>query len=365
MVSRRRQVAIITAGSLNAGFLSGIAALSKALQTLSWRRWEPQFHAFLGGERDISPLASWYSHLREVRLTITSQGDFDRKGILAQADASFEATPQAEVVMWLDADTFPVADFEQVLDRVADANLVAGAIAHFALPVNGKRDSAAFWKLVSTDVVSKPLRLCFEHSLVPKDAPDAERLCPFSPNCGVVFFPRDGFRKILNLYHSIQAKVAERLADLSYFAGQTALALAIAEAGVGVWNMPLRYNYPNDPLAEKLHPGELQEVSIFHYLRTELYNRRSIFADAKSYRKFLAAPLTGVHEQFQSHVRRILGDDYPFGSPGLIAAALSVEPRIAAERDGLQKSIVSSRISAAWRKTQRMHTKMIQSLRRG
>jgi hypothetical protein len=53
---------------------------------------------------------------------------------------------------------------------------------------------------------------------------------------------------------------------------------------------------------------------VFHYLRTETFDRARIFANAAEYDGFLHAPLEGVNRIFQQYVRKLLGPDYPFAA---------------------------------------------------
>jgi hypothetical protein len=96
------------------------------------------------------------------------------------------------------------------------------------------------------------------------------------------------------------------------FSGQVALTLAIADAGVSTWALPMRYNFPNDPVAERLYPDELAHVVVYHYLRTAEFDRHEIFVDSTRYARFLDAPLSGVNRTFRHAVREIAGPSYPF-----------------------------------------------------
>ena len=76
--------------------------------------------------------------------------------------------------------------------------------------------------------------------------------------------------------------------------------------------LPLRYNFPTDPAAVNLHPAELDEIIVHHYLRTERYDRHRIFRSEADYQAFLVQPLEGVDLRFQADVRRTVGPAYPF-----------------------------------------------------
>jgi hypothetical protein len=100
--------------------------------------------------------------------------------------------------------------------------------------------------------------------------------------------------------------------SFSDFSGQVALTLAIAATRSKAWALPMRYNFPNDPIAEQMYPEELNAVTVFHYLRTSVFDRQQIFVSAEQYEKFLGRSLEGVNRRFQEAVRAIVGERYPF-----------------------------------------------------
>ena len=74
----------------------------------------------------------------------------------------------------------------------------------------------------------------------------------------------------------------------------------------------MRFNFPNDPIADELYPYELENVILIHYLRTNLFNRHRIFADLIDFRQFIRAPLIGSNKIFQSYVLHLTDGTYPF-----------------------------------------------------
>jgi hypothetical protein len=86
----------------------------------------------------------------------------------------------------------------------------------------------------------------------------------------------------------------------------------VVQEGLAEWELPLRYNFPNDPIAVELHPREAENVVIYHYLRKTEFDRHLIFTSRAEYERFLALPLEGVNLQFRDAVRRVIGDTYPF-----------------------------------------------------
>ena len=189
---------------------------------------------------------------------------------------------------------------------------VAGVIAHYPTVLNFAFDSQReTWTRLAEGLTHAELNFEFAHTLMASDAPDQHRLTPFYLNFGVVFFPRTAFQPVADRYLAIRPRLMGRMRD-SDFSGQVALTLAIADAGVSAWPLPMRYNFPNDPIAAQMYPDELASVVVYHYLRTAAFNRHDIFVDATRYAQFLDAPLSGVDRCFRDAVKAIAGPTYPF-----------------------------------------------------
>jgi hypothetical protein len=107
----------------------------------------------------------------------------------------------------------------------------------------------------------------------------------------------------------------ERMRDAD-FSGQVALTLAVADAQVRTWALPMRYNFPNDPVAEAMYPGELEQVAIVHYLRTTDLDRHRLFTTPEEYAAFLELQLSGANRVFREAVTETFGTRYPFARRG-------------------------------------------------
>lgn len=249
-------------------------------------------------------------------MTRVSPKHFARDDNWAQCDASLLSAPRdADVLVSLDADTLPVSGFEEVLDHVMNTQSIAGVMAHFPFP--GSK-GAADWNDIASAVIGKPLFCLYTHSLVGPEEPDERRCAPFYVNGGVIFFARGCFGRFLDRYLTLRPRVIERMSALidpgiaSDFSFQAATTLAIMDSEIPVWSLPMRYNFPNDELADRLHPQESGHAAIYHYLRKDQFDRHEIFTTAEAYAQFLSLPLSGPNSRFQDAVRRVLGTEYPF-----------------------------------------------------
>lgn len=303
------KLAILIAGSPNAAFYSQVAASAAALRALPWSRWEPTLHLYVGGDIDSTVLDRWRPYLADVAVSLVAPARFAREGDWAQSDDAINYAPRdADLFLALDADVFPVRPLEEIVDVVARSNVVAGTLAHGAFP--GSSSPADDWHRVTEGLVTRALALDYEYSLVCYPQPRDNRI-PFYLNFGVVFFSPPAFERLVPSFLSLRAAVGSRMLD-DDFAAQVALALAIANTGVQTMPLPMRFNFPNDRLAETLYPEELESVRAIHYLRTDQFDRHRIFASADAFEHFLELRLEGANRALQDAVRRLFGDAYPF-----------------------------------------------------
>lgn len=309
-----KRVAILVAASPSTAFYSQIAALLMALRGIDWESWTPSVHVYMAGHDDADALARWRPYLRDANFCWSSDRRFDLEGDWAQSDDVFRCAPRdADVIVTMDADTFPVASLVPVLDDVLVRRAVAGVIAHYPFPRVPGSSVRESWGRVADGLVAAPLEFLFSHTLMSPATPAELRSTPFYLNGGVVFFAKTAFEQVATRCLDLRPQLMTRMPDPD-FTGQAALALAIASGGAPTMALPMRYNFPNDPTAEQLYPDELTHVAVFHYLRTNVFDRHQIFASAEAFRRFLTLRLTGSNEIFQRCVRNTLGSEYPFAA---------------------------------------------------
>jgi hypothetical protein len=258
---------------------------------------------------DPRVLDRWRPHLADVAVSVVAPSRFAREGDWTQSDDVFNYAPRdADLLVAMDADVLPVGPLEEIVEMVAHGDVVAGTLAHAAFP--GTSSPADDWHRIADGLVTGTLAFDYEYSLVRYPQPRDNRI-PFYCNFGVVFFSRPVFEQLVPSFLSLRGVVGLRMRD-DDFSAQVALALAIANTGVQAMPLPMRFNFPNDRLAETLYPEELESVRAIHYLRTDRFDRHRIFASADAFAQFLELRLEGANRLLQDAVRRLFGEAYPF-----------------------------------------------------
>jgi len=310
------KVCFLIPASPNPGFLSQIAAFDLALRRLAWQRWQPSILACFGEEIRLThrdAFAAWRSLMPNVT-TAFAPPSTENTYFYNQIDGLLRWAPRdADVLVRVDADTLPVGDLEGILDFVAENSAIAGTIAHYRFPAaEGVRNRDA-WLAVSDGLTTAPLRFDYVYSLTDASISPDERVTPFYVNDGFVFIARGYFDRFAPLFLEIRPQLMNRL-EVPYFAGQIALALAVSAIRLPAYALPLRYNFPNDIVAAARYPEELENVAVFHYLRTDELDRQKIFLSTDEYQRFLAAPLNRPNARFRDCVLSLFGTDFPFAT---------------------------------------------------
>jgi hypothetical protein len=234
------------AASPTAGFYSQIAALFVALRSLDWDGWIFTVHVHLGGPVQPELHAAWLPFLPEADVSWSSAHRFGVDGEWAQSDDIFRCAPRdADLLLMLDADTFPVRPLTGLLNGVLERDAVAGVVAHYPFPRFPGASVREAWQHAAHGIVARPLEFCCTHTLVPPDAPADLQLSPFYVNGGVVCIPRGVFGRVATEYLAIRPQLMTRMPNPD-FAGQVALTLAVTNCGANIATLPVRYNFPND-----------------------------------------------------------------------------------------------------------------------
>lgn len=211
----------------------------------------------------------------------------------------------ADVVMLCDADTCPVARFDELLSRIAGArSTVAGLQAHFS-PFGGTAASnEAKWRelLAGAGFMNQPL--AWRYSMDPEGALGS---APPYFNYGVVAFSRPAFDRIAPIA-SQYVEIALELLDQPFFAAQVGLTFALLAAEIDPLFLGHAYNCANDDLVWATGLSSIKDIKIIHYLREDEFARLSFLADPAERAKFLGTPKRNlVSERLRDHVASLAG----------------------------------------------------------
>lgn len=302
-------------GSATPAFFSQIAFFRLCLNALGGPYSDARVAAVLGDhDSEVIP-DRWRRHLGKVDIVWAHPPGADNPMYQAQSDGCFAAVrPDADVAFLCDADVAPMQPFDDLLQRIISQPAIAGVTAHYhfgpkgddPLPPN-KRTPEEDWPNLAKAVIDKPIKLQNRYTLMDHSSPQR---APFYINYGVLA----GTPQLLKKLHSRDQQLRKKVLQFSgaFWAAQISLALTVADLDLPTLTLPMRYNFPNDPIADRLYPDDLNTVVFLHYLRVNFFDRQKIFADPHAFEKFLDQPLTGSNAVFQDFVRQRSSGDYPF-----------------------------------------------------
>ena len=307
------QICFHISASPNDNFYSQIAMFRLALDALG--EVYKKAHIILSlGDEEFSPLPDrWKPYLRNTtKLNWVDPQLYQRYSYAAQGNARWKYNYEGyDIVIFCDADTLLVRPIDDVLARIQQSPAVMGVMAHYPFNWNTGDDNDQAWMELARRFLGKPIDLNHKYTLVSDDDPSAN--CPFYANNGFIVITPKIIKSLANTYLSLRPKIAS-LKEIKNpaFAGQIALALSLLTLDTPTYELGLRYNFPNDPVADKLHPKELEDVRLIHYLRTDKFDRHAIFATEDAFNDFLSLKLDGSNKFFQDHIRKLTNGRYPF-----------------------------------------------------
>ena len=202
-------------------------------------------------------------------------------------------------VMMLDADILPIRPFDELFRR-DDAML--SMMAH-ASPF---RDHIRDWRnIFAAYGLADPT---FEYELSGWGAMTLDPSRRYAPpyfNTGMVLAQAQIYERLYEPYMTALRFVREHLN--SYFFEQIALTLALVKEGLPFETLPLRYNFPNQPAFDQAYPGELENVSLLHFLRTQIVDREREFQTMETLTNLVArTDLVGSNEVLRRRVAELL-----------------------------------------------------------
>jgi hypothetical protein len=306
------KIEFLIPGSPTDAFFSQVAMFRLDLDALGGIYERARLVLCLGAPRAAAVPVRWKPHLRRVDVLwapetvyhATGTGSVFRYELL---DAS------SDLSILCDADTLLARPFDPAsLEDFVQRPAVRGVIAHYPPPLgdDAGRDYSPqgpdwFWQFIARRTLGTEIDFPHEYSL---QVPGGR--APFYVNYGAVIGTFDLLRRLRDelawLLPRIRADLANR------FAGQIGLTLGCLAGGIPTEPLPMRYNFPNDPIADRLYPEELSQVVLLHYLRLERFDRQRIFTSEDDFKAFLALRLNGSDHVFQDRIRSITGGAYPF-----------------------------------------------------
>ncbi len=340
-------------GSPDDAFYSQFSLFRRSLDALGGDYRDARLVGVFGAAREVPLPERWKRYFDRIEIAWADCDEYRRVETYAQGDLRYELVrPDADLAFLCDADTLMLRPFpDDFLAGMTQQPAISAVIAHYPLPIGftqeelGKLsvDSVArsliarwpsvydaamrfpglrrylpltaetksddVWEILGRDILGRSPDMAFGYTL---QTPESRQACPFYVNYGFVA----GTPAMLVALHGelrrMQPHLAERIGKSVGFYGQAAIALAVQKLGLPHRALPMRFNYPNDPLADRLYPEELANVVLLHYLRTTHFDRHRIFSIEEEFRRFLSLDLSGSDRVFQQYVRELTGGTFPF-----------------------------------------------------
>lgn len=252
----------------------------------------------------------WRPYFKDIEIHWAHEPGAANPDHIAQHDMRFDLLDSdADICMLCDADIAVLRPMEELLGQLQTTPALAGVIAHYHFSWGDRvHIPDVDWPDIAAATIGKEISRPYRYSLMPGKKKPA--FAPFYINYGVLAGPPAMLLEFHRRDMDIRPVVAGFVGN--WWASQVSLPLTCADLGLATMALPMRYNFPNDPKADRLYPDELNEIVFLHYLRGEHFKREEIFAREDAFLDFLNLELDGSNDVFQRFVRELTHGVYPF-----------------------------------------------------
>ena len=309
-------------GSANSAFFSQIAFFKLCLNNLGGIYANARVVAVLGDhEVEILP-SEWRRHFDGIEVEWSSDVVHE-KTLGRYAGRSYRRYElirgDADLAILCDADVAVLDSFGELIDDLVAKPSLAGVIAHghFTVGDEQRGDPNVDWPEISRAILGKDIDRPYSYTLYSKI--ESRQEAPFYINYGVFLGTPDLFRE----FHDRAVQLQPRILDFvrrSFFTDQITIALVCADLELPTTALSMRYNFPNDNIADRLYPEEMVNIIFMHYLRTHVFDRHRIFANETDFYNFMGKRMDGSNEIFRNYVYETTDGAYPFGSLSTMVA---------------------------------------------
>lgn len=281
-------------------FYSQIAFFRLSLDRLGGIYEKSKLIVFLGDER-YEPLPErWRPVAKKISFVQVDSARYKQMGYFAQGEARLNyPLYNTELVILCDADTALLAPIDEAITQVLKTRTMAGVIAHYPPPMI----TPEVWDKLFREFAGKSGIFSEKYTLLEQSEDGPIESAPYYINYGFAIFHLDYLRQVGPIAVDLRNKITARL-PTPFFSAQVSLAVAVRKLAMHCDVLTMDYNFPNDEVADRLYPSELQRIKLIHYLRTNKFSRDLIFSTSKGFYEFLEMKLEGSNRIFQDHVRR-------------------------------------------------------------
>jgi len=296
-------------GSPTEGFFSQMSFFRLCLDRMGGAEAAARLVCVFGDHEVAEIPPRWQPYFDRIEVHWAHAPGAENPSHIQQHERRFDLLdPGADLSVLCDADVAVLAPVRPLAQSLMAEPALAGVIAHYHFPWEGREKQAARdWNELAQAVLGRDIARPYRYTLLAADAPPE---APFYINYGVFAGPP----ALLAKFHARDQLFRPRVAALlgSWWGPQVSLPLTCEDLNLPVRALQMRYNFPNDPIADQLYPDDMRNIVFLHYLRGGAFRRDQVFAQEPVFDAFLRASLEGSNAVFQRHVREVCGGRYPF-----------------------------------------------------
>ncbi|MEM9520635.1 MAG: hypothetical protein AAGA37_15050 [Actinomycetota bacterium] len=225
-------------------------------------------------------------------------------GYAAASLARVRTPTDADVVLKADADMVVIGPVGELIERSHTTQTVLGVTAYRSpfnattFPYAADHSPRECWSELFARMGLAAPSFVGRHPAGFENGWDtATTSCPAYFNYGVVAMPAPAAAQIGAILADEQARVDKVFSGAHY--AQVALTVAMYRLGLRAEELPLRFNFPNQPRYVEPYPQDASDIRILHYMSRDMFDKEADLDDLASIEGWLAAG----HDRDPLHAR--------------------------------------------------------------
>lgn len=265
--------------SPSANYLNRTVLLRSSLNRVGGATAAIPLEVFVSPDRERPP-SEWRAHIESsgIRWCDVDENEFAKHSYAAATHLRMKAPTEHDVILLADADLVVVGPLSDTVNECARKNSALGVTAYrspFTAQTYDLRSTASrrdCW----TDLFERlnlpaPAFTARHPAGYEQDWEDDVTFCPPYYNFGMVFLQSEKAPAV-STAHAEEVVRVRKVFDGAHDA-QLALSCALARLGIDAHELPLRFNFPNQPNYLDPFAGDAADIRVLHYMSRSRFDK--------------------------------------------------------------------------------------------
>ena len=285
-------------------YLNRMVLLRESARTVGGDVADSDIEAFVSPDR-APPPASWIDHLTSLGINWTDVDPdaFEQIGYGAATLRRMQDPTDCDVIVLADADLFFVGRLDETIETCRRELAVLGVTAYrtpfseMSFPARATLGRRECWiELFARIGLPGPDFSATHAAAFEQSWDDDVSRCPIYFNFGMVFVPSSLSSGLADSFTAELTRVRHEFDGL--LVAQVAFSCALARSGIAARELPVRYNFPNQPPYLPHYPDDVEDMRVLHYMSRDRFDKERDLDSVESIERWLSdVPADELHRR--------------------------------------------------------------------